>query len=336
MPKVSIIVPVYNVEKYLRKCLDSLIYQTLEDIEIIVVNDCSPDNSQSIIDEYALKDKRVISVLHKENLGQGAARNTGLRLAIADYIGFIGGDDWVTLDMYAILHKNIQRYHADISQIQLVSIKQEDIDFHTDKIITQHKKLDTKINIIENKAIIQAHLDGHIPTSPTIKLYQKSLFTENHIVFPGHLYEDLPTTFNLLLHAKKFVDIDLICYYYYYRPGSSTKSYSIQHITDYQKCFDSIAISAQKYDINPLDVTKLMITHIGFCYTDRIIPFIENKYDYLIKLSIFHKTFGKLGKYVSKTMASRNNWIKLYYSFLFLGFFFTMNKVYQYICRKKQ
>ena len=99
MPKVSIIVPVYNVEKYLPKCLDSLVNQTLKDIEIIIVNDSSPDKSQLIIDNYASKYPNLIKTFIKANGGQGSARNYGLDYVSGEYISFVDSDDWLDLNM---------------------------------------------------------------------------------------------------------------------------------------------------------------------------------------------------------------------------------------------
>lgn len=98
-PKVSIIVPVYNVENYLRKCLDSLINQTLKNIEIICINDGSTDNSLSILEEYASKDERII-VINQENAGVSSARNRGLEIATGEYIAFVDADDSVTPDCF--------------------------------------------------------------------------------------------------------------------------------------------------------------------------------------------------------------------------------------------
>ena len=100
MPKVSVVVPVYNVEKYLDKCLNSLVYQTLDDIEIIVVNDSSPDNSQDIIDKYRKAYPNKIKSFIKENGGVGDARNYVVSKCLGEYIGFVDGDDYVNLDMY--------------------------------------------------------------------------------------------------------------------------------------------------------------------------------------------------------------------------------------------
>lgn len=112
--KISVIIPVYKVEKYLSKCLDSVINQTYKNLEIILVDDGSPDKSGEICDEYASRDERI-KVIHKENGGVARARNTGLDIASGDYIGFVDSDDWIEQDMYELLMKNATQYDADIS-----------------------------------------------------------------------------------------------------------------------------------------------------------------------------------------------------------------------------
>lgn len=112
--KISVIVPVYKVEEYLPKCLDSIINQTYKNLEIILVDDGSPDNSGKICDEYAEKDNRI-KVIHKENGGVARARNAGLDAASGDYIGFVDSDDWIEKDMYELLMENAKAYDADIS-----------------------------------------------------------------------------------------------------------------------------------------------------------------------------------------------------------------------------
>ena len=112
-PKISIIIPVYNVEKYLDRCIDSIINQSLKDIEIILVDDGSPDNCPQLCDEWAKKDSRI-KVIHKENAGLGMARNTGMQHATGEYIAFIDSDDYVDLDMYAKLLEKAELHNADI------------------------------------------------------------------------------------------------------------------------------------------------------------------------------------------------------------------------------
>ena len=98
MPKISVIIPVYNVEKYLSRCLDSVCSQTFNDIEIICINDCSPDNSAEILQEYAEKDKRIRIINKEKNGGLSAARNSGFAVATGEYIYFLDSDDWIELD----------------------------------------------------------------------------------------------------------------------------------------------------------------------------------------------------------------------------------------------
>lgn len=114
-PKVSIIVPIYNVEKYLNECLDSILAQTLKEIEVITIDDGSPDNCGKIIDEYAKKDHRIRPV-HQKNLGYSASVNKGIKLARGEYIGIIESDDWIEPNMYETLYKNAKRHHTDVTK----------------------------------------------------------------------------------------------------------------------------------------------------------------------------------------------------------------------------
>lgn len=114
-PKVSIVVPIYNVEKYLNECIDSILSQTLKEIEIILVDDGSPDNCGKIIDEYAKKDKRIIAV-HQKNSGYSKAVNHGIELAKGEYLGIIESDDWIEPDMYEKLYENAKKNHTDLTK----------------------------------------------------------------------------------------------------------------------------------------------------------------------------------------------------------------------------
>lgn len=114
MPKVSVVIPVYNAEKYLRQCLDSVVNQTLKDIEIICIDDCSTDNSLKILKEYALKDDRFIIIEQKTNQGQGVARNIALDIAKSDYIMFLDSDDWFEINACEEAYNCISRNNTDI------------------------------------------------------------------------------------------------------------------------------------------------------------------------------------------------------------------------------
>lgn len=114
-PKVSIVVPIYNVERYLRECIDSILGQTLKDIEVILVDDGSPDKCGDIIDEYAQKDKRIVAI-HQANSGYSVAVNKGIDIAKGEYIGIIESDDWIEPDMYEKLYKNAKANKTDITK----------------------------------------------------------------------------------------------------------------------------------------------------------------------------------------------------------------------------
>lgn len=114
IPKVSIIIPVYNMEKYLRQCLDSVVNQTLQDIEIICIDDCSTDNSLQILKEYASKDNRIRIIEQKINQGQGVARNEAIKIATGEYIGFVDPDDWIEPNMYEEMYNKAKEFNTDI------------------------------------------------------------------------------------------------------------------------------------------------------------------------------------------------------------------------------
>ena len=124
-PLISVIIPVFNTEKYLKECLNSLINQTLINIEIICINDASTDNSLNILCEYAEKDKRIKVIDLKINKRQGGARNEGLKVAGGEYIGFVDSDDWIDIKMYQRLYKKIIEEKADICSCDYYEINSE-------------------------------------------------------------------------------------------------------------------------------------------------------------------------------------------------------------------
>ncbi len=125
MPKVSVIIPVYNTERYLRRCLDGVLTQTLQDIEIIVINDCSPDNSDRIIEEYRARDTRLVSLKHSQNLGLGGARNTGISHASGEYQWHIDSDDSVDQNACSILYETAKKYDVDVLTFAACNIKDQ-------------------------------------------------------------------------------------------------------------------------------------------------------------------------------------------------------------------
>lgn len=211
---VSVIVPIYNVEKYLPKCLDSIIHQSYENLEIILVDDGSTDKCPLICDDYAKKDKRI-KVIHKNNGGLSDARNVGLEIAKGEYCAFIDSDDYVDTDFIKTLINSAINSHSDIAVCA----------YYIDSGMNLTKqKATTEKEISFNN--IQAMKDFFAQKSicgvmTWNKLYKRSLFTNNEITFPiGRIHEDNFTTYKLLYFAARVCYISDPLYYYVNRPGS--------------------------------------------------------------------------------------------------------------------
>ena len=214
--RISVIVPAYNIEAYLGRCLDSLLAQEHNNLEIIVVNDGSSDSTGAVIDAYAAKDCRI-KAIHKENGGVTSARLRGLEAATGDWIGFCDGDDFVEPDMYAKLLKNAQEYHAVISHCgykMMFPSGKIDYYYHTGKLMVQTGKQGCS-DLLEGKFIEPALWN---------KLYRKELFAglsdwlDNSIRF----HEDLLMNFYLFRQAEIAVYEDFCPYHYILRPGSAS------------------------------------------------------------------------------------------------------------------
>ena len=219
MPKVSIILPVYNVESYLRQCLDSIIMQTLEDIEIICVNDGSTDNSLEILQEYKNKDSRI-KIINQENRGQGVARNIALENITGDYIGFVDPDDYISPNMYKTLYETAIKHNCDIVE-ESFYIKNE--------IRNYLKKRKNKLNLPKNK-IFNYKVKKNYVFSPNLaiwnKLYKTSFIKENDIkFFETKKGEDIIFTIKSRVLASKIVYIDNADYYYRIKKDNIPKSY---------------------------------------------------------------------------------------------------------------
>ena len=204
IPKVSVTVPVYNTSRYLRKCLDSLANQTLKDIEIIIVDDGSTDESGKICDEYATK-YRNFRVIHKTNGGSASARQTGLNAAIGDYIIVCDSDDWVELDMYERLYNAAKETCADIVMCGAIA---EYSDGRSVPFQKWFKHLDFEGHMKE--------LFGTGYNNSWIRLVKRSIFTDNNIYYEKgvDMGEDCFILYKLLLTKPKLAQIDAKLYHY--------------------------------------------------------------------------------------------------------------------------
>lgn len=209
-PEISIIVPVYNVERYLGKCLDSILIQTFVNFEIIVVNDGSTDLSGSICDEYSKRDQRII-VIHKKNGGLSSARNAGIRVAKGKYIGFVDSDDYIDINMYKTLYKLCENTNSDIGICKFLREGNGQL---------QSKENDKLILELDHLEGMRQLFKGELYRfSVCNKLFKKSCFKE--IQFPeGRIHEDLSTTYKLFARANKSVFTNYAGYIYVKREES--------------------------------------------------------------------------------------------------------------------
>ena len=238
---ISIIIPVYKVEKYLEKCIQSVINQTYENLQIILVDDGSPDNCGKICDEYAKKDHRI-EVIHKSNGGLSDARNKGLEIAKGEYIGFVDSDDYIEADMYEVLYNLLKQYNADVSICNFYTVSQGKISIkNADNGINEYNRIEILKEIL---------LDKNIQSYAWNKLYKKELFDE--IKYPiGKKYEDIGTTFYLLEKCNKVVVTGKSEYYYINRQDSIVNNVTESTITDY------IELIMQRYDYIEENIKEL-------------------------------------------------------------------------------
>ena len=213
-PLISVIIPIYNVEKYLKKCLDSIIQQTFKDIEIICVNDGSTDNSQIIIDEYKQKDKRITNIL-KKNGGLSSARNAGIDIARGKYISFVDPDDYIDIDAYAKVVKEFNRdKNIDVVSFGYEIINEEGSCLEKKKV---HSEIICGIHNISDKLI------KNIFISAWSYVFKSSIINNNSLRFPiGLLYEDNFFTPLYLIFSNKISILPNYFYKYLVRNNSIT------------------------------------------------------------------------------------------------------------------
>ncbi len=233
--KISVVVPVYNVEKYLRECLESLVNQTFKDIEIICVNNGSTDNSLEILEEYAKKDSRII-VINQENRGPSGSRNRGLECVRGEYLAFVDSDDYMDLDFYEKLYKSAKETDADIAATKVKFFK--DGEYIEKNIINKHtyrmgkdilETPDDKIYFVR-----VANLWN--------KIYKTELINKNNIRFVnGITFEDTHFSFLAIALAKKISIISDTSYIYRLRETSIlSRAFYSDYVFDICKIFNKL------------------------------------------------------------------------------------------------
>lgn len=284
-PKISIIVPVYKVEPYIRKCVDSILAQTLTDFELILVDDGSPDNCGEICDEYASKDSRVV-VIHKENGGQATARNAGLDIAKGDYIGFVDSDDWIEPDMYELLYNMCIENKCDIANCtSTIYFKNKTVKNGTHPLTVQNRK-----------EAMRTMLEG--------KLYDEVVWTKlikcsllENIRFPvGVIYEDTAFTYKVIHNASRICCIGAPKYHYIKR-DESTMDRAIKNLR-----IDAVLIYEEMYKFIERNYPELQtLVTLKLANSAMVIlnlisfntKFSKYKTEYLKVASILNRYFSK-------------------------------------------
>jgi len=320
-PKISIIVPIYNVEKYLDRCLKSILNQTLKEIEIILVDDESPDNCPAMCDEYARRDNRV-KVIHKKNEGLGFARNSGLELATGEYVAFVDSDDFVKQTMYEELYEEAKNKNADIVFCNFYKYSATGI-INEEKEVTE-PKIFNGINDI-NKFLIDMigtepayHKDRRYSMSVWKAIYSNNIIQSNCIAFPSErelISEDIIFHVRFLPLANIIVYITNCNYYYCENQTSLSKTYRSDRFDKYKLLHKELLIILLKMNVFcktriTLAVDRLFIGYvrnmilttvnsnkeIKYILDDEYLREVINRYPYN-QLPFKHMIFLVLAKY---------------------------------------
>ena len=319
-PLFSVIVPIYGVEKYLPQCINSILNQSFEDFELILVDDGSPDRCPIICDELATKDSRI-KVLHKPNGGLSDARNAGLKFATGEYVAFIDGDDfWID--------------EKQLETLMTIVNKNNDCDFigfncsyYYPKTDTYKKWIEYAKNYTNDKDVIIQKLvaSGTFPMSAWSKIIKREFLLDNNLFFKlGQLSEDIPWFINLLNKCKKCKFVNL--YMYAYRQnvaGSITQNFPVKHFDDLLDIIKTELKNIDTYNFNT-DTKKALLSFLAYEFSillskihrlDKIIQNAKRKelmpYKWLLeytlnpkvkKVAIINKLFGiRVTEYVLKT-----------------------------------
>ncbi len=225
MELVSIIVPVYKVEKYLPECLDSIIGQTYQDSQIILVDDGSPDNCGAICDEYALKDKRI-TVLHTENGGLSSARNNGLRICKGKYVFFVDSDDYLEPNAVEILFQTAEKEKLDMLMYDAISFDETKNDVPEDEINKYIRKHDYLVERTGAQMFLDMSENDEYRSPVQYYFYNKGFLEDHQLVFhEGILHEDEEFNFFALLYSQRVKHIPNVLYHHRFRADSIYKEH---------------------------------------------------------------------------------------------------------------
>lgn len=283
-PNVSIIVPVYNMEQYLTQCMDSVVRQTLNEIEIIIVNDGSTDSSLKICEDYKQKDPRI-KLINKENGGLSSARNAGMKIATGEYIGFVDSDDFIKENMFEILYERAKTNDADIVICNSYLYDQHGAEELKPAWVNEY---------IQDKiyTTFEERQDLLYPCLAWLKIYRNSFLTKYNLSFAeGIIFEDNPWNMKILSHANKIVGIRDFLYFYRDRTDSIMSSLK-RDSQNNKKIFDILKIieleleflENNQFNSEWNEICEAYIISLGLNHFNRV--FKESKNDFFYQLKI--------------------------------------------------
>ena len=307
--KVSIIVPIYNVEKYIERCLISLINQTLKDIEIIIINDQTPDNSMEICKEYAKRDKRIKIIENKKNIGLGLTRNKGIKIATGDYVAFIDSDDFVDNNFYEMLYKKIKVTNTDACFARFIKCYNEKIylkNYSYPKIDSDSpilKKEEAIIKLLESNSNNEHYINSSVCKS----LYKRSIINKYNIKYSNEkefLAEDILFNLDYLKYCKSISICKNTNYYYCYNINSLTHRYSFDTFERANKLREELIKKIRYYKEKDLLLKNINNIYVGYVrYTIKQEVYNTKEYkknikrilnDKVLKKALYNKTKEKL------------------------------------------
>ena len=283
---LSIIVPVYNVEQYINRCIKSIVNQTYQNIEIILVDDGSTDSSGDLCDKWAKADNRIV-IVHKKNGGLSSARNAGIKIAKGDYLGFVDSDDYIEVDMYHQMIEAVVEHQKDTAccgRMLHIGDKKLKLEFCSDRTETFDAQ----------SAIREVLLLNKIDVSACDKIYKKQLFDK--VLYPeGRISEDAAVILEILSNSNGVVHIGHPCYHYVFREDSISKSeYNHKKYDAYINCITMSEFIEKEYPClqKEIKIYCTMITGalLQAMYVNRD-NFVTYKSDYVDYRKMFVKGF---------------------------------------------
>mgnify|MGYP001852550308 CR=1 FL=1 len=329
---ITIIIPIYQVQKYIEKCLNSVLEQTYKNIEIILVDDGSTDKCPEICEEYARKDNRI-KVIHKKNGGLSDARNAGMKIATGKYIGFVDSDDYIEKDMYEILYNNLIKTNSDISICNLKNVKEnetiEKLENNNENIIEYSKQEALKL-LIENK----------IRSYAWNKLYKKEIL--DNIQFPvGRKMEDLAVMHKIFEKANKIVYTNKVEYYYLQREDSILGNIDLKLTKDLLYFVtERYKYMMKKYPelkdvLNTDRVKYILIYHKNICLLNDVITY--NEKEFLDEYTFFFFYFRQYKKniFFDISIMSKFEYNLLYFNRTLFLYYYKLKRLIKKIVKNK-